>query len=48
MKKGDIVKVLPPFNYLFPDVYEIVMVKENGVCVICDDRDFDPIYLEYA
>lgn len=46
LKKGDMVKVLYPFTDAFPLVYEIKKVKENGVCVICEDRDFDPIFLE--
>lgn len=43
---GCMVKVLPPFDKAFPDVYEISGKHERGVCVIAGDRDFDPRYLE--
>lgn len=43
---GDIVRVLPPFNTAYPDEYVIEAIKEDGTCVICGDRDFDPIFLE--
>ena len=43
---GDMVRVKEPFTKAFPDVYVIEYVKEDGTCVICEDRDFDPIYLE--
>ena len=43
---GDKVKVLAPFDHAFPDVYEVLSIHENGVCVICEDRDFDPKFLE--
>lgn len=45
---GDLVRVTAPFNYAFPDVYEVVAIKEDGTCVICDDRDFAPEFLELA
>ena len=48
LKIGDIVKVLYPFNYAFPDAYPVEAVKPDGTCVICGDRDFDPVYLELA
>lgn len=46
LKIGDKVRVLEPFNASFPDIYDVVYVKENGVCGILDDRDFDPKFLE--
>lgn len=46
LQVGDTVRVLAPFTIAFPDVYVIEFIKENGVCVIAGDRDFDPIYLE--
>jgi hypothetical protein len=56
-KSGDIVKVLPPFNIAFPNLYVISVVKndKDSTCTIsddvqeeglCIDRDFDPKYLE--
>lgn len=46
MNIGDIVRVLSPFNQAFPFEYTIIDIHPNGVCVICEDRDFDPIFLE--
>lgn len=46
MKIGDIVRVLPPFNVAFPDEYPIEDIKADGTCVICEDRDFAPKFLE--
>ena len=46
MQVGDLVRVKPPFSEAFPDIYAIEAVHESGVCVICVDRDFDPIFLE--
>lgn len=46
MQVGDMVRVLPPFTEAFPGVYEIVAIHPNGICVICEDRDFHPMYLE--
>lgn len=43
---GDTVRVLSPFTIAFPETYTIDAIHENGVCVICGDRDFDPIFLE--
>lgn len=43
---GDIVRVLPPFDTAFPDEYVIEEIKPDGTCVICGDRDFDPIFLQ--
>jgi hypothetical protein len=48
LQVGDIVRVLYPFNTAFPGAYPIEAIHENGVCVICEDRDFDPVYLEKA
>lgn len=45
---GDSVRVRAPFDYVFPDVYEVVAIKSDGTCVICDDRDFAPEFLELA
>lgn len=45
---GTIVRVLPPFDTAFPGTYIVEAVKEDGTCVICEDRDFDPIYLARA
>lgn len=43
---GDLVKVLPPFDFVFPETYTIEYIKEDGTCGICGDRDFDPKYLQ--
>lgn len=43
---NEIVRVLEPFKEAFPAEYVIEQIKENGVCVICGDRDFDPKFLE--
>ena len=43
---GDIVRVLPPFQEAFPDTYLIEYINRDGVCGICEDRDFDPKFLE--
>jgi hypothetical protein len=48
LQVGDIVRVLYPFNTAFPGAYPIKAIHENGVCMICEDRDFDPVYLEKA
>ena len=46
MQVGDVVRVLPPFTIAFPYEYTVLEVKADGTCVIEDDRDFDPVYLE--
>lgn len=45
-KIGDMVRVKHPFSVAFPDVYEIEVVREDGTCVICGDREFAPMHLE--
>lgn len=46
MNVGDLVRVLDPFTIAYPDTYAIETIKDDGTCVICTDRDFDPMYLE--
>lgn len=52
MKIGSIVKVLAPFDIAFPFEYEVTAIRNDSdkTCTIngenCEDRDFDPIYLE--
>lgn len=46
LQVGDLVRVRKPFSFAFPDEYPIEAIKEDGTCVICKDRDFDPIFLE--
>lgn len=52
IKLNSIVKVLTPFDIAFPLTYEVTAIKndEDKTCTIngenCEDRDFDPIYLE--
>ena len=46
IKVGDKVKVLYPFNDAYPDTYIVEAVMEDGVCIICGDRSFDPKFLE--
>ena len=44
---GDVVKVLPPFDSVFPDTYEIVGINiDTSAYQILDGRDFNSIYLE--
>lgn len=52
MKIGSKVRVLEPFTAAFPLEYEVTAIRddEDKTCTIngenCEDRDFDPIYLE--
>lgn len=44
---GDRVRVLPPFDSAFPDVYTIDGINpDTGALQIMGDRDFDAAFLE--
>jgi len=44
---GDMVRVKPPFDVHFPDVYEVEgMNEETGAFQIMGGRDFDAVFLE--
>lgn len=46
---GDRVRVKPPFDEFFPDVWIITGINpDTGAFQIADGVDFDPIHLEAA
>lgn len=48
-KIGDLVRILPPFNSAYPEVYAITGIRiPDEVYQILDERDFDVRYLEPA
>lgn len=47
MQIGDQVRVVAPFNTVFPDVYTVEGYQEvNNSWVICGDREFEEQFLE--
>ena len=41
-----VVRVLPPFDFSYPDTYEVEEISETGAWKVAGGVDFDPSYLE--